>query len=102
MTHLNLGLVDYGNGDGQEQYNKSDGSQQEKNVQNMVPDSARPIAQIPTQSEEPMNWKEDEDVTKKDDDVDSDATVLYDPEENNWVSYRPKLFTSPRFIHHIM
>ncbi len=52
----------------------------------VVPDSARPIDQIPTQSEDPLNWEEDTVVMREEANNDSDTTALYELEEN-LVSY---------------
>ncbi len=88
MSDLNLGLVGYDNGDDQKHYHKSCGSHQEKNVAKIVMGPViRPSAQIQTQSEELLSWKEDKVVMNKKDNCDSDATVLYDPEENNLVIF---------------
>ena len=49
-------------------------------------DSARPIDQIPVQSEEPLNWEEDTVVMREEANNDSDATALYKLEDS-LVSY---------------
>ena len=40
-------------------------------------------------SEEPLSWENSDEAVKEEVDYDSDNTVLYEPEENDLVSYTP-------------
>ncbi len=48
--------------------------------------SVQSIAQRTSQSDEPMSWEDNDVVVKEEDHYDSDDTVVYEPEENDWVS----------------
>jgi len=50
------------------------------------------IAQMSSQSDEPMSSRDNDLFVKEEANYDSDATVIYEPEENNWVSYFFKIF----------
>jgi len=49
--------------------------------------SVQSIAQMPSQSGEPMSWEDNEVVVKEEANYDSDATIVYEPEEYDGVSF---------------